>query len=177
MGKRSDFERRPQDKYFTPEDAVRRLARYLKPCRFAEPCAGDGTLIRLLEARGFECDWRSDIAPDALDIAEADALTLTAGDVFWADSIITNPPWRRDLLHPMIEHFMRLKPTWLLFDADWVHTRQSADLIKHCARIISVGRLKWIPGSKGMGKDNCAWYLFEADHKDGPKLTGRLRKS
>ena len=26
--------------------------------------------------------------------------------------------------------------------------------------VVSVGRVKWIPGSKMTGKDNCAWHLF-----------------
>ena len=45
----------------------------------------------------------------------------------------------------MIEHFKSLKPTWLLFDADWMHTRQSVHLyemmkyIKYCSMIVSVG--------------------------------------
>ena len=32
--------------------------------------------------------------------------------------------------------------------------------MKRCRKVVSVGRLKWIPGSKHTGKDNCAWYLF-----------------
>ena len=32
-----------------------------------------------------------------------------------ADYIITNPPWDRKLLHPMIEYFTAFRPTWLLF--------------------------------------------------------------
>ena len=63
--------------------------------------------------------------------------------------------------HPLIDALPRLAPTWLLFDADWMHTRQSAPLMHYCRKIVSVGRVKWIPGSKMTGKDNCAWYLFE----------------
>ena len=58
----------------------------------------------------------------------------------------------------MIEHFKSLKPTWLLFDADWMHTRQSREYIKYCSMIVSVGRIKWFGNMTG--KDNCAWYLF-----------------
>ena len=72
--------------------------------------------------------------------------------------IITNPPWDRTMLHPMIEHFTKLRPTWLLFDADWAHTKQSAPYMKKCAEIVSVGRIKWFGNMTG--KDNCAWYLF-----------------
>jgi hypothetical protein len=61
----------------------------------------------------------------------------------------------------MIEHFSAMRPTWLLFDADWMHTLQSAPYMKWCRKIVSVGRVKWIPDSTMTGKDNCAWYLFD----------------
>ena len=54
-----------------------------------------------------------------------------------------------------------MAPTWLLFDADWMHTKQSAPLMPYCRAIVSVGRLKWIPDSAMTGKDNAAWYLFD----------------
>ena len=44
-----------------------------------------------------------------------------------ADMIITNPPWDTKILHPMIEHFRSQNTTWLLFDADWMHTKQSSE--------------------------------------------------
>jgi len=30
---------------------------------------------------------------------------------------------------------------------------------------VSIGRVKWIEGSSGVGKDNCCWYLFENNAK------------
>ena len=81
------------------------------------------------------------------------------------DYIITNPPWNRKILHPMIEHFVDFKPTWLLFDADWMHTKQSISYLKHLSKVVSIGRVKWIEGSSSVGKDNCCWYLFENNSK------------
>jgi hypothetical protein len=75
--------------------------------------------------------------------------------------IITNPPWDRAPLHQIIERCSRLAPTWLLFDADWMFTKQSAPYMKYCRHIVAVGRVKWIADSKGAGKDNCAWYMFD----------------
>ena len=50
MGKRSDFERVERDFYPTPIEAVRPLIPFLpKQGLFAEPCAGDGRLIRHIE--------------------------------------------------------------------------------------------------------------------------------
>ena len=94
-----------------------------------------------------------------------------------ADHIITNPPWDRKILHPMIEHFASMRPTWLLFDADWMHTKQSTPYMDYCQKIVSVGRVKWIPDSKMTGKDNCAWYLFDQDPTlahEATKFYGRL---
>jgi len=77
---------------------------------------------------------------------------------------MTNPPWSREILHPIIENLRSQAPTWLLFDSDWMFTAQSNPYMKYCEVVLPVGRLKWIPGSKHTGKDNCAWYLF-VDHK------------
>lgn len=166
MGKRSNFERVERDFYPTPEEAVVPLIPYLtnKPgvLSFVEPCAGDGALwkhITKLSRRnchGLLCD----IEPQAEGIVQKDALTLTEEDVKDFDYIITNPPWDRKILHPMINHFRTLKPTWLLFDTDWMHTKQSSEYMQYCSMIVSVGRVKWIPDSKMTGKDNCAWYKF-----------------
>ena len=60
----------------------------------------------------------------------------------------------------MIEHFADFKPTWLLFDADWIHTKQSIPYLTMLKKVVSIGRVKWIEGTKSVGKDNCCWYLF-----------------
>lgn len=160
MGKRSSFERIPRDAYDTPAEAVAPLLPYLKPkTRFCEPCAGDGALVRHLEAAGHHCARAWDIEPRGPNIDKLDALNRLIGNV---DCFITNPPWDRRTLHPMILHFSAQHPTWLLFDADWMHTRQSAPFLPLLRRIVSVGRVKWIPDSAFTGKDNCAWYLFDA---------------
>jgi hypothetical protein len=89
------------------------------------------------------------------------------------DCFITNPPWLRSTLHPLILHLSNQHPTWLLFDADWVHTRQAAPYLWRLQKIVSVGRVKWIPGSKFTGKDNCAWHLFDAQNASATVLIGR----
>jgi hypothetical protein len=124
---------------------------------FCEPCAGDGALIRHLWRHGHKCPLAWDIEPRAGGIDQLDALKSFAVNV---DFYITNPPWDREILHALISHLSAQLPTWLLFDADWMHTRQSAPFLPWLKAIVSVGRVKWIPDSKMTGKDNCAWYLF-----------------
>lgn len=175
MGKRSSFERVERDFYVTPPSAVIPLLAHL-PARskFIEPCAGDGALIRHLEAHGHKCIWASDIEPRAPEIHTHDALTLAvAAADFDACFYITNPPWDRAILHPLIERLSAIQPTWLLFDADWVHTRQAGPFMRLLRKIVSVGRVKWIEDSPFTGKDNCAWHLFDARSEAPAVFVGR----
>lgn len=171
MGKRSYFERVPRDFYPTPPEVVKPLLPHLKPMtRYAEPCAGDGALVDALDAAGHLCLHASDIEPRRADIREADALAGAWGGF---EAFITNPPWDRKVLHPLIVHLSDAAPTWLLFDADWMHTRQSSPFLPRLRKIVSVGRVKWIPDSKMTGKDNCCWYLFDKPSDDPVEFFGR----
>ena len=169
MGKRSTFARRAQDAYDTPAEAVAPLVPHL-PASFAywEPCAGSG---RLFWALPGNCMMATDIEPRHRHVDQADALTVSAPK--HSDYIITNPPWTREILHPMIVHFSDMRPTWLLFDADWMHTKQAIPFLSRCCKIVSVGRVKWIEDSKHTGKDNAAWYLFDARNTAPTRFYGR----
>jgi hypothetical protein len=174
MGKRSTFERRPRDFYPTPQAAVRPLIRHLPPAfRWWEPCAGDGRLVDWIVAERPRsvCVGASDIEPAAPHVAYGDALIDQPPPGI--DYIITNPPWARFTLHALIERFLGIVPAWLLFDADWMHTRQAAPYLPYLEVIQSVGRVKWIEDSPHTGKDNCAWHLFttRALYTVSPPLT------
>lgn len=160
MGKRSDFERKPRDYYPTPIPAVVPLIPHLSECTwFAEPCAGDHRLVEHLESFGHKCSWASDIEPQSEYVEHRDVFDVMEPE--GADVFITNPPWDRKILHPMITHLSDIAPTWLLFDSDWAHTKQSAEFMPRLRKIVSIGRVKWIEDSKMTGKDNCCWYLFD----------------
>ena len=164
MGKRSNFERKPRDFYPTPFEAVEPLIEHLpRKFTFCEPCAGNGALVSHLEWHGGTCMWASDIEPQLEGIHEMRCSDLEESHCLESEFIITNPPWSRNMLHPMIDHFPELRPTWLLFDADWMHTKQSAYYTEHLHKIVSVGRIKWFGNMTG--KDNCAWYLFDMSAK------------
>lgn len=169
MGKRSSFERKPRDAYQTIDlRASAVLVPHLRGIRtFAEPCAGDGHLVGQLQSHGLICTYEGDIATGQ------DALVYDFEADGSFDAIITNPPWRRDILHLMIERFQRIAPTWLLLDADWSHTKQSGPFMDQCSHIVSVGRLRWEPDTKQTGKDNASWYRFHAQHVGGPRFIGR----
>ena len=174
MGKRSNFERKPRDFYPTPFEAVEPLIEHLpKGFTFAEPCAGNGVLVGHLEWHGGTCMWASDIEPQHKGIPTQDYKDVWREELLESEFFITNPQWARNTLHTMIEHFGELRPTWLLFDADWMHTKQSAYYTEHLHKIVSVGRIKWFGNMTG--KDNCAWYLFDmsAKPREGTIFYGR----
>jgi hypothetical protein len=171
MSKRApQFERRERDFYPTPREAVQPLLRHLPVgTTYIEPCAGDGALIAHLDQAGMVLDHAADLESRVGFCFIADARTEIYRPTYPDTVFITNPPWDRKTLHPIIENLSRQRPTWLLFDADWMHTRQSAPYLPLCRKIVSVGRVKWIPDSPFTGKDNCAWYLFDAN-SDAPAV-------
>ena len=164
MAKRSTFERNPRDYYVTPAKAVIPLLPHLPDrCKFIEPCAGDGSLVRALEERGHRCVMASDIEPRGKNIAKIDAL-----DVFYdardrcnlAQMIITNTPWRWAVLKSMLDHFIENRfPAWLLLPSDFAHNVRSVPFMHHCERYLAIGRVSWMGNAKG-GHDNASWYLF-----------------
>lgn len=147
---------------------------------YAEPCAGAGDLIQLLDGAGMVCDWALELEPQSecvrnrWPIGRGNALQLTGEDIGAASCFVTNPPWNRPMLHALIRHLAAILPTWMLFDASWKHTRQAAALAPYCTDIVSVGRLKWFAGSKYDPPDDCAWYRFDAragaDRPDAPRF-------
>lgn len=167
IGKRSNFDRIEKDFYRTFDPRASEVLNSVQvPVKYYEPCVGEYDLVNNLNPYGFRCVGASDI--------EKDALSLTPDEVEEADYIITNPPWGRKLLHPMIEHFITLKPTWLLFDADWAHTKQASDYLEnYCTHIAAIGRLKWIPGTTMSGKENCCWYRFVKNKNTPTQFIGR----
>jgi hypothetical protein len=171
MGKRSSFERRDDDWYATPRAAVLPLVPWLKHHgikRFGEPCAGDGSLVRVLEEFGLVCVYAADATPRHESVRQQDALSLD--DFGGADCLVTNPPWSRPHLHQLILHLSAIAPVWMLVDADWAHTKQAQPFLPRCTDILPIGRVVWIPGTSTHGKDNSCWYRFHAGHAAGPRF-------
>jgi len=171
MGRRSNFKRNERDYYPTPYEAVIPLLPYLAAgTRFCEPCAGNGALIDHLERHGHICATAWDIEPQRADIRKADAFgRMVLGDV---GCFITNPPWDRKVLHPLIEHLSMQRPTWLLFDAPWMHTKQAVPYLRYCSKIVTVGRVSWMENGTS-GKEDCAWYCFDQRFSGITKFYGK----
>lgn len=110
MGKRSDFQRIERDYYPTPIEAVKPLVPHLPraPFNYTEPCAGDGRLVlhlRDLTGGRSMCQGAYDIEPRYAAVQKMDALDIQKASMF-----ITNPPWDRKVLHPLIEHLSSIAP-------------------------------------------------------------------
>lgn len=174
MAKRSDFKRRKNDTYDTPVKGMEALLPHLdRKTKFIEPCAGDNRMVEFFEKHGHICIDGFDIAPRSNEVKEMDAFDYSPLKYAQADYIITNPPWTRQILHPMIDLFAGIRPTWLLFDGDWAFTKQASPYLEKCVKIVALPRLKWIEGSQYSAKDNCAWYLFCESHNGPTEFIGR----
>ncbi|MCK5610476.1 hypothetical protein KAR91_51865 [Candidatus Pacearchaeota archaeon] len=180
MSKHSnEFEREGRDFYPTPEKAMGPLYNFLPlNVNFIEPCAGDGAMVGHLEGAGHKCLAAFDLDPQAEGIIKMDATKgdffkdMSAEDVMDLYCFITNPPWKIEWLHPIIERLLKTKmPFWLLIYADWMFTEQDqlakkhdfmtvSEIMKYCHTVQAIPRQKWIPGSKHDGKDNCCWFGF-----------------
>lgn len=173
MGRESRFEPQPNHWYPTPERNVRPLLPHLRPrTLFIEPCAGDGRLVRHLEAAGHRCVGAFDIAPRVRWVQQADALTLP-----WLEpeeaAIITNPPYDpdRSLMHALIAHFCRIaRECWLLLEAMWAFSGRAAPHLAHCTDIVPAGRMKIFEGSDHSGRKAFAWHRFVPIDGRRPRL-------
>lgn len=181
---------RLRDFWPTPPDPIWKLVPHLKGVHtFAEPMCGDGAIIRTLEEAGFQCLFAADLEPmdDAASYAEwADVRDTQAWHYLDCDVIVSNPPWpwptnRRPKGEPdgwpsvpIIQHLMKIKPTWMLLSSDFAHNRYFLELEPFCRKIVSVGRVKWITDSQNTGFDNAAWYLFDADAEGAPEFRGNF---
>jgi hypothetical protein len=82
MGKRSDFDRVPPDFYPMPFAALPPLIPHLRGVRkFAEPCKGDGALVRHLEFHGLRCIHRGTLRPARTRWRSTATATLTPSEV------------------------------------------------------------------------------------------------
>lgn len=158
--------RTPRDFYRTIDPkAAKILGKFVnKGTTFYEPCAGDGSLVRLLvDHAGLVPVRMTDVAPQHPLVSYKNVFDIEPKDLKYADAVITNPPWSRSVLHPLILHLVSvagIKPVWLLFDSDWMFTEQAKPLLRFCRGVVSVGRLRWIEGTTSVGYDNCCWYKF-----------------
>lgn len=184
MGKRSPgLPQRPRGYWPTPREAVVPLVPYLPPsATYGEPCAGNGALIGHLHGLwpGGHNNWASDIHPDADGIAAVDAMDIVCGpdEISLVDLWITNPPWPKigrkgDPALTIIKHLTTIAPGWYLLPFGFAANAYFSQVIDLCSDIVPIGRVEWVPGSGVKGKDDAAWFRFDALTRHPPSLRGR----
>jgi len=161
MSKRSDYNKIPRDYYPTtdPNALPPAFINLIRGKTYAEPCCGSGDLVDLL-ADIAVCRWESDVEYRGCGKIW-DAMYLSTHEVGQCDMILTNPPFSRDVLLSMIDHFISLKPTWLLLPSDYMHNKYFSPYMSKCSKVVSVGRLKWFKDSKHSSTDNFCWYYWQ----------------
>lgn len=164
MSKRSDFPKKDKDFYPTTDKKVLvpEFVRLIKGKTYAEPCYGYGDLEQLLMPSA-DLKFKSDIRVTVPATQVKDAMEVTRKDLADCDLIITNPPFTRSVLLPMIDHFISLKPTWLLLPADYMHNAYFRPYMDKCTYVVSIGRVCWFTsdiGKRVASTDNFAWYFW-----------------
>jgi hypothetical protein len=153
----------------------------LAPGPVWEACAGDGRLARAIEAEGRRV-IATDIDPRADCVARhdfrADPPAGTAGAL-----LITNPPWDRDLLDPLIGPGLMLLDSGalcamaLLLRPDKLFAASRAEAFNRAAALYQCSwRPIWVAGSNGNPRWAAVWVVWRGDHP-GPPVTRFLRES
>lgn len=148
----------PRNFWPTPYAALVPLLEDMRPGRaFVEPCAGDYRLAGWLEDHGHLCVGAYDIKPQNGRVEQADALTRRP-----LAEIVTNPPFARHLLEPLMRHWLLTHkvPMTLLLPLDMVANLWCAPYAPHISRIVPVGRVSWLGNGQG-GYENYVWFRFE----------------
>lgn len=154
----------PKNWHPTPRAALEPLLPLLEPgTEFVEPCAGDGRLIEMLEEAGHRCIWAIDVEPRGGNplIECADATRCATEGL----TIITNPPFERRLLDPLLAHWLGRSPLWLLLPADMICNIWTIPLTRRVDRIVPLGRVSWMDNGTG-GFENYAWLHAGLEHVD-----------
>lgn len=166
MSKRSNFEKIPKEFYPTTDKKVLKetFLELIEGKTYAEPCWGEGDLEDLLRGEAT-CGWRSDIRDTSPVSKQMSGLDVTPYDVRDCDLIVTNPPFSKGVLLPLLDHFITLKPTWLLLPAGYMNNVYFGPYMKKCSKVISIGRVCWFPvgGKRVASTDDFCWYYWEKD--------------
>jgi hypothetical protein len=162
----SGYARIADDVYQTPPWPVAALLRCVPITAALDPAEGPGALVSALNALGVEA-------------------VGTTTDFFIAepprgiDTIVCNPPYGRGgtLAVRFIVRALELASIRRIFmllpiDFDSAITRQP--LFRYCpafaAKIVLLGRIRWIAGSTGAPSTNHCWFAWDRAHAGAPVI-------
>lgn len=171
-----EYERRAGDFYPTPAWVTECLLDTV-PLRGVlwEPCAGQGAMAKVIAERGYQVvatdlSWMDDPVFPVVGGVDALRSPLPAG----VRSVVTNPPYARELLPRLVEHWLQLlQPVvgqlCLLLRSLWGESQGGqARTSKHPAyhgRLKLPARIRWLEGTledKGVSPqhDHC-WLCWD----------------
>jgi hypothetical protein len=171
-----EYERQSHDFYPTPAWVTECLLDTV-PLRgiIWEPCAGKGAMAKVIAAAGHQV-----VATDLVERAAGVFPVVSGVDALHAplpagvQAIVTNPPYRRDLLPQLVGHWLGLlEPVrgqlCLLLRALWAESASGQDVTTrhpaYAGRIKLPGRIRWFEGSeadKGASpQHNHAWLVWD----------------
>ena len=149
----------------TPREAVLPLVDHLRldtifsKWRYVEPCAGDGALVDALAEQGFLCAGAFDVAPRRADIKARDA-ALAPVRLIPHLPRVTNPPWAKHLLKPILDNLVGQTVVWLLLPLDMAANIWTNPYMAHVNKLVPLGRVSWLGNGKA-GMENSAWFRFD----------------
>lgn len=153
--------RQHADWYPTPAEVTQVLLdRVTFEGKISEPCCGDGSLARVLEARGYEVVG-TDLHDRGYGVGHGKAFDILKMKTLPAPNIVTNPPF--NIAGEIIEQIMVLKPEKmaLLLKASFWHAKTRRRLFNAYppSKIIA---LTWRPDFLGLKRPTmeviwCVW--------------------
>lgn len=152
-------QRRENDFYPTPWEATVALLKEVKfPKRVWEPACGDGAIVRVLEAFGYEVAF-TDIAPRMPDVRATDFLNFWC-TVLPSDAIITNPPFKSAAAFIAKAATLEVPFAYLLKTQFW-HAANRLDLFETFPPT-QVLPLTWRLDFTGGGAPtmDCTWFVW-----------------
>ena len=170
MAKRDTGKAKLGDVVDTPPEAVRALVPHLTPSvGYVEPFAGKGALIGALNPHGLRCVSAFDTEPRADWVKKGDFFT----DLPMSSFVVSNPPYSR--LIDVVDHLIDTASTaWLLIPADKLFNANFSRAVNHASRVVPIGRVRWIEGSKNTSYENFAWVRFKPRVTGGPQVFPRV---
>ena len=162
MARRSvGFTKRANDYYPTPFEQAAVLHQHLPPgTRFVEPCAGAGDLVRHLQHFGHVCTHACDIDPQDPLIDVGDGASIAPG----VEPIITNPPWSKGLLLPLLTAWLTAgRDVVVLLPVNTICNVYWAPFAPHTHSLMPAGRPRWIPNSPHKAKDDAVWVSLKPE--------------
>ena len=163
----ANYDRRPNDLYETPEEAVDALLSVWKPGKnVCDPCCASGNVLRALRRHGHVADG-DDIA-NGYDFIN-DQWRWPRHDV------VTNPPYgdrQGRLAMRFVVRALEVARTHvaMLLPVDFDSGRSRVDVFRDCPRfagkIVLLNRIRWFDGTAG--STNHAWFLWHRLHGGKP---------